>query len=99
MPQGRKGHARRLILARATLMWPFQIGMGHELLGHLAHLLQRGRPVHLETLLMVAENGTVRQKRFYLGAEAGRYEAQYPGRAKSVAVPRENPGHWNCLPI
>jgi len=52
--QGRKGHARWLILARATLMRPFIVVMLHEALSHFTYLLQGGRPMYLETLLIVA---------------------------------------------
>src|SRR6266516_113189 len=52
--QGRKGHTRRLILARATLMRPFMVVMLHELLGDLSNFLQSGWPMDLQALLVVA---------------------------------------------
>lgn len=48
-----KGDTRRLMLTRVPLMWPLVVVMLHELLGDLAYLLESGRPVHLETLLII----------------------------------------------
>src|SRR5436190_2035622 len=97
--QGRKGHARWLILARATLMRPFIVVMLHEALSHFTYLLQGGRPMHLYALLLVASMISLDKGIFIWAASAGKHWVGCPDRARSGEMERENHGHWHCRPI
>jgi hypothetical protein len=80
-------------------MRAFVVVRVHEPLGHFTDLLERGRPVDLQALLIVAAMIPF-DKRVFLWA-LGRADIGLDAQrdARSGERARESHDHWHCRPI